>query len=110
MQLSQVQGWLSKNSTTEETTKWNTFIREWEPSIHSLTADKFINSELNDTKWLPFRNHGSARLKHVDLRNADQLIYRSQAIVEGGAWCMHLDSVNGALLARVPLQPKNKGW
>ena len=49
-QLGSVTEWLKKNSTAEKAAKWNTFLKTWEPSIHSLTADKFVNSELMDTK------------------------------------------------------------
>jgi hypothetical protein len=109
MQLAQVQNWLNKNSTPEEASKWNRFIKMWEPSIHSLTADQFVNSELNDTKWLVFRNHGVARFKQVDLDNRDQLIFRYFNYVSGGAWTIHLDKPDGPSIATIQVKPV-KGW
>src|SRR6185369_10193762 len=62
-QIKQLDAWIEKKSTPEKAAQWTRFIKMWEPSIHSLTADQFVNSELTDTKWLVFRNHGVARLK-----------------------------------------------
>jgi hypothetical protein len=85
------------------------FLRTWEPAINSLTADKFVNAELADTKWLIFRNHGSARLQRVDLEGRDQLIYRYLGLVNGGTWTMHLDRVDGPVIGRVKADT-TKGW
>lgn len=100
-QLNAVTEWLKRNSSAEKATEWNTFIKTWEPSIHSLNADDFINSELMDTKWLVFRNHGSARLKKVSLQDVDQLIVRYSSWKPGGAWALHLDSVNGPIIKTI---------
>ena len=59
-----------------------TFLKTWQPAINSLTADSFVNSELNDTKWLIFRNHAIARLKNVDLEHKSELIYRYHGYLE----------------------------
>ncbi|HTJ10929.1 MAG TPA: DUF1553 domain-containing protein [Dinghuibacter sp.] len=84
-------------------------VRTWEPSINSLTADRFVNGELNDTKWLAFRQNGSARLHAVDLQDRDWLIYRYQAFLSGGSWEVHLDSLSGRVLVTVPA-PVTKDW
>lgn len=77
-------------------------VRTWEPSINSLTADHFVNGELNDTKWLALRQNGSARLHAVDLQDRDWLIYRYQAFLPGGTWVVHLDSIGGRVLVTIP--------
>jgi hypothetical protein len=100
-ELSAVTEWLKKNSTEAKAAQWNTYIKTWEPSIHSLTADKFVNSELMDTKWLVFRNHGEARLKQVNLNNIDQLIVRYSSWKPGGTWVIHLDSPTGPVLKSI---------
>jgi hypothetical protein len=87
------------------------FLRTWEPAINGLTADRFVNAELNDTKWLIFRNHGSARLHRVDLQGRDQLIYRYAGYAGGGSWTMHLDGLDGPVIARVQADTtKGQGW
>ncbi|HXB07840.1 MAG TPA: DUF1553 domain-containing protein, partial [Puia sp.] len=75
------------------------FLRTWQPATNGLTADQFVNAELNDTKWLVFRNHGSARLQRVDLEGRDRLIYRYVGFVNGGKWAMHLDRPDGTVIA-----------
>ena len=75
-------------------------LRTWQPAINSLTADQFVNSELEDTKWLVLRNHASARLRAVDLKGVDDwLIFRWRTEAPGGSWAIHLDSVRGPVIA-----------
>ncbi|HXB07102.1 MAG TPA: DUF1549 domain-containing protein, partial [Puia sp.] len=85
-------------------------VRTWQPSINSLTADHFVNSELNDTKWLALRQRGVARLGAVDFGvGKDWLIYRWQTFVPGGSWSIHLDSAQGAVIGTAQT-PKTKDW
>jgi hypothetical protein len=107
--LTALTGWLQQNTSPEKAAGWNRFIRTWEPSIHSLTADKFVNAELQDTKWLIFRNHGSARLQKVDLQDKTQLIFRSTGIVKGGHFKVHIDAPDGPVLQTVAVDT-GKGW
>lgn len=102
--------WVKRRSDAGRAADVERWLRTWEPAINSLTADKFVNSELADTKWLIFRNHGTARLKQVDLEGSDQLIYRYMRLVDDGEWTMRLDSVNGKLIARVKALPTPQGW
>jgi len=108
-QLSELTGWLKQHASDSEALAINRFIRTWEPAINSLTADQFVNSELNDTKWLSYRNHGSARLKKVDLEKRNELIYRYYAWANNGRWQIHLDSVAGKVIATIPVKA-TKGW
>src|SRR5215831_2008132 len=96
--LNSLTEWVQENVSTERA-KWiNRFLRTWQPSINSLTADQFVNSELADTKFLVFRNHAVARLKHVDLENKNLLIYRYTCWKKDGVWTIHLDSPDGPVL------------
>ena len=79
-----------------------------EPSINSLTADQFVNSELADTKFLIFRNHAVARLKHVDLENKNLFIYRYVCWLKDGAWAIHLDSPDGPVLKTISPDTTNE--
>jgi hypothetical protein len=75
-------------------------LRTWQPAINSITADRFVNSELEDTKWLVLRNNASARLRAVDLKGVDDwLIFRWRTEAPGGEWAIHLDSVRGPVIA-----------
>ncbi|WP_153797746.1 DUF1553 domain-containing protein [Foetidibacter luteolus] len=108
-QLNELAGWLQQQTSANEAAAIIRFVKTWQPAINSLTADKFINSELSDTKWLAYRNNGSARLKQVNLQQANQLIYRYSAWAKGGSWKLHLDSLGGKVIATVPAAPAN-GW
>ncbi len=101
--------WLNGNGYTQQAKEIYTFLKTWQPAINSLTADSFVNSELNDTKWLIFRNHAIARLKAVDLNNKSELIYRYNAFLDDGTWVIHLDKPDGPVLKTMKV-PKTKDW
>lgn len=108
-QLAELSRWVQQQAGTERAQMVTRFLRTWQPSINSLTADKFVNSELADVKWLIFRNHGAARLRHVDLQSNNHLIYRYIGIEDKGTWKLHLDSATGEVFATVNAK-KTKGW
>jgi hypothetical protein len=99
--LNSLTEWLQENVSTERAKEINRFLKTWQPSINSLTADQFVNSELADTKFLVFRNHAVARLKHVDLENKNLLIYRYTCWKKDGVWTIHLDSPGGPVLKTI---------
>ncbi len=105
-----VRNWFSKNTSPKKSAEIHTFLKTWQPAHNSLTCDSFTNSELNDTKWLAFRNHAVCRLKNVDLQNKELLIFRYQAYTPGGVWKIHLDKPGGMVIATIPLPLTKKGW
>jgi hypothetical protein len=107
--LMQLTGWLNKNGYAQKGKEVYAFLKTWQPAINSLTADSFVNSELNDTKWLVFRNHAIARLKAVDLTQKSELIYRYNAYLNGGVYVIHLDKPDGPVLKTIKV-PKTKDW
>ncbi len=109
LKVLQVTQWLKQNASTDEAKRVYTFLKTWQPAINSIQADSFTNSELSDTKWLIFRNHAVARLKHVDLTNKTELIYRYGGLVSGGTWTIHLDKPDGIILKNIPIQ-KTSNW
>ncbi|MGI8635428.1 MAG: DUF1549 domain-containing protein, partial [Segetibacter sp.] len=102
--------WVQQKVSSQKASEISTFLRTWQPAYNSLTCDSFTNSELNDTKWLAFRNNALCRLKNVDLENKDHLIYRYKSDTSGGIWQIHIDDPNGPLVATIPLQQAKKGW
>lgn len=105
----QLINWFNKNGYSKRAKEIYTFLRTGQPSINSLTADSFVNSELSDSKWLIFRNHAIARLKAVDLEHKSELIYRYSAFLKDGTWAIHLDKPDGPLLKAMKVS-KTKDW
>lgn len=101
--------WAAKYSSKEGAHQWERFIKTWEPSIHSLTADELVNSALADTKWLAFRNNAIARLSNVNLQQKNQLIMRYSTGLKDGVLCIRLDSTTGTIIKKISL-PSTKGW
>jgi hypothetical protein len=108
-ELSGVVQWVQQNVSQQKANEVNTFLKTWQPSYNSLLSDSFTNSELNDTKWLAFRNHAVCRYKNVDLQNKSELTFRYQAYGPSGIWQIHVDNPAGNVIATVPLSV-TKGW
>jgi len=101
IRLGKLQAWIYSNASQQQSGEIYQFVKTGQPSINSLQADHFVNSELNDTKWLIFRNHAVSRLPHVDLTGKNKLIYRFMSFEKGGEWTLHLDAPGGPVLAKV---------
>src|SRR6185503_9729337 len=108
-QLSSVVSWIKQNVSEERASEAYTFLKTWQPTYNSIACDSFTNSELTDTKSLAFRNHAVCRLKNVDLTNKDLLICHCRSWPTGGGlWKIHLDDINGPVLASTSFVPTTK--
>ena len=108
VRLDSLTGWVRAAAGPARASEFRRIIRTWQPAINGLTADQFVNSELDDTKWLVFRRDGSARLKAVDLGpDRNLLIYRWRTYAKGGTWQLHLDSAHGKVMGTVRITPAN---
>ncbi len=108
--VDEVVSWVRVNTNNQKAHEVQSFLKTWQPAYNSLTCDSFTNSELNDTKWLAFRQNAVCRLKNVDLTNKHELIYRYQAYGPGGVWQIHLDQPNGKIITTVSLAQTKGGW
>jgi len=109
LSLDSITAWLQKNGFERKSKQVYTFLKTGQPAINSLLADKFVNGELADTKWLIFRNNGLARLKKVDLNGKNQLIFKHKALLAGGVFSIHLDNADGTILQTIPVA-QTQGW
>jgi hypothetical protein len=109
-ELASLTNWIQKNISSEKAKEVHTFVKTWQPAINSIQADQFTNSELNDTKWLIFRNHALCRLRNVDLEKKNQLIYRWKSWKPNGTWTIHLDQPNGPILKVIDVKSTNGVW
>ena len=92
-----------KTNMPNRLTDISNFLTTLHPSINSLTADKFQNSELTDTKWLVLRKNGSARLQKINFTNKNHLIFPYYNRTVGGNLRLTIDSVNGFVLKDMPV-------
>ncbi|MCU0369664.1 MAG: DUF1553 domain-containing protein, partial [Cyclobacteriaceae bacterium] len=102
--------WIGQNISSEKAKEVYRFAKTWQPSINSIQADEFINSELTDTKWLIFRNHAQCRLPSVTLTGSNRLIYRYSSWVNDGVWKIHLDNPNGPVIKTISVKNTNHNW
>ncbi|MBE7177916.1 MAG: DUF1553 domain-containing protein, partial [Mucilaginibacter polytrichastri] len=110
--MTQLRSWLQQNTSAGDATRVTRFLQTWQPSINSLTADHFVNAELNDTKWLAMRYKGVARLAKVDLTHANELTVRLGEINKKGFVSLRLDRQDGPELLKIipDKNDPNTGW
>ncbi len=109
-QITEVVNWVKQTASQQRATEVEQFLKAWQPAYNSLVCDSFTNSELNDTKWTAFRNNAVCRLKNVDLTDKDHLIFRYAGLSDGGIWQIHLDDINGEVIATIPLLKIKEYW
>ncbi len=111
VQLKRVVDWFRETEGEKEAKEAYTFLKTWQPSYNTSICDSFINSVVGDPTWIIFRNNAVCRMKNVDLSDKKNLIFRYGGFYGGGVWKIHIDSINGEVIANIPLaQTKEKGW
>ncbi|MFN8354996.1 MAG: DUF1553 domain-containing protein [Spirosomataceae bacterium] len=109
--LDSLTNWIRQESSVQHAQEVKKFLKMWHPAYNSLVCDKFVKSELIDTKWLGVQNGGSARLARVNLTGKTQLLYRYQSNKPGGTLLIRLDSLNGKVLQQTKIDTTGrKGW
>jgi mono/diheme cytochrome c family protein len=109
VQFLELQDWLHKNVPLEKTEAVLRFVKTYQPARYSLTTDRFVNSELADTKWLMLRKNSSARLAQVNLQNKTQLLYRYIGRAKTGELKVRVDALDGPVIATIRV-PQTNGW
>lgn len=108
--MNEVIEWTKKHSTAEHAKKLSLFLRTWQPSIYSTTADSLTNAVIGNKNYaLLFRNHAVARLKNVDIENAGQMIWNFYCDKNGGSIKIRKDAPDGPVIAVYPVKGK-KNW
>ncbi|MBX2920566.1 MAG: DUF1553 domain-containing protein [Chitinophagaceae bacterium] len=103
-----LQNWLAANASAEKAKEFIKQVKYWQPAVYSYHADKFVNCELAEV-YLAFRKNSQCRLPAVDLTGKTQLIYNYRSGVQNGKWTIHLDSINGPVIAST-VMAASKGW
>lgn len=102
LQFLSLQNWLKINLPKQEKDITH-FLKTLQPSINSLTATNFINSALNDEKWLVLRKNGSAKFTNIDFNNKNKIIFPYNSWTAGGILTITIDSVQGKIVQQIKL-------
>ncbi|MEK7256919.1 MAG: DUF1553 domain-containing protein, partial [Bacteroidota bacterium] len=95
--LKGLQTWVSGQVSPEKAQEIATFVRTWQPSINTLSADSMQNADLYGA-FMGLRHEGSARLRHVNLTGKNELLFRFYSNHKGGRLQVRLDRADGQLL------------
>ncbi len=109
-ELGKVTDWVKEHGSIEQARQTSLFLRTWQPSINSTKVDSMNHFAVigNGNTSLLYRNHGVSRLAQVDLQGAGQLIWNFYSDKPGGVLSLHLDAIDGPLLAAIPIKAEKK--
>lgn len=107
--LKQLQDWLQKHASAEQSKEVITFVKTLGPSINAYHADEFTNSELAEV-YLALRKDAVCRLPDINLTNRTKLTYRYASGVDNGVWTIRLDSTTGPVIATTKVLKTKRGW
>lgn len=98
--------WVAQVENPERAKEMRTFLKTYQPTYYSLECDSLVNAALYDTKYLGFRQQGSARLKDIPLTDRPLLLLKTNWFKLGGKLDIRLDSADGPLIAswQIPTQ------
>lgn len=108
--LNQVVQWVKTQGDERQAKKVKQFLQTWQPVIHSLVCDEYVDAALINGWHAGLRNRGHCRLPSVPLEGATELLYRFSTLRSGGQLTILLDSVKGPVLARVSLPDTKGSW
>lgn len=99
--------WLKQHGNDKEQQAFTYFLKTRQPSINSLTADSFRNSELADTKWLVMRKTSAARIRKASFTGNRKLTMRLSSWVPDSRLEIRIDSPKGMLVADLGIGKTN---
>ncbi|MCX6317817.1 MAG: DUF1553 domain-containing protein [Bacteroidetes bacterium] len=100
--------WIKNNVSAARANEYSTFLKTLQPTVNAAACDNFTNAALSG--YTQLRNNGSCRLPGITLDQKDQLLFRYMNIPGDATWYIYLDSLNGKLLATVPLANTRSDW
>lgn len=100
-QVEKLTQWVKENSNEENADAINLFLRTAQPAVYGSSTDSVKNGYVDGNNGpLALHNHGSFRLKKMDLNGNNQVIFKYWAIKPGATVIAHLDSPNGPVIGK----------
>lgn len=108
VKVTAITNWIRNNSSADKAKEYERFLKTGQPAVHASACDQFINAALSG--YTGIRNNGSCRLPGITLDGKNQLLFRYMNIAGDAKWSIHLDSLNGTLLATIPVINTHSRW
>ncbi len=108
-ELMKVVQWVTAKGSPQLAQQFKLFLRTWQPSVNSTTADSLHNAVIGNNNYaLMVRNHSIARLKKVDIQNASQLIWNFYSNKPNGILQIRKGAADGPVIVSIPIKPMNQ--
>ncbi|MGK2860843.1 MAG: DUF1553 domain-containing protein [Chitinophagaceae bacterium] len=107
-EVAKVSAWVKKNGSDELAEKFRKFLRTWQPSINSTTADSMTNAVIAGKNYaLGMRDHSVARFRNVNLENVGQMVWNFYSNTNG-VLKLRTDFPDGPVFATIPIKADSK--
>ncbi|WP_235297073.1 DUF1553 domain-containing protein [Portibacter marinus] len=109
-QLQKLTNWIETVDEEEKAAELKDFVYVSQPIIYSIETDELVNAALYDTKYLGFRQNGTARIPDVNLSGKEVMWINLYSHVHNGRLSIFKDSLDGELLAEQKFNRKSQGY
>lgn len=106
LRAERIKAWVARHEP-KRTNEVAQFIRIIEPKINSHDFDEYVNSSLLDAKYYGGQHQGSARIKGVPLTGKNRMLMHVSTGAESAVMTLHLDSLRGKVIAKVPIPTRD---
>ncbi len=107
-EVAKVTSWVKEYGSDELAEKFRKFLRTWQPSINSTTADSMTNAVIAGKNYaLGMRDHSVARFRNVNLENVGQMIWNFYSNTNG-TLKIRTDFPDGPVFATIPIMANSK--
>ena len=92
---------MKENSNEEDANAIKLFLRTAQPAVYGSTTDSIKNGYVDGNNGpLALHNHGSFRLKKMDLNGNNQVIFKFYVQKPGATLTVRLDSPDGPVIGK----------
>jgi hypothetical protein len=107
-QLEKLTLWVKQQSNEKAAADLKLFLRTTQPAVYGSATDSIKNGYIDGNNGpLALHNHGSFRMKNMDLNGKELLIFKYVMAKRGAVLAVHLDSPSGPVIGKTVI-PFNK--
>jgi hypothetical protein len=108
-QVEKLTSWVKENSNEQNAEAISLFLRTAQPAVYGSSADSVKNGYVDGNNGpLALHNHGSFRLKKMDLNGNNQVTFKYWMMKPGATLTARLDSREGPVVGRTNVPYPNK--
>lgn len=100
-QVEKLTSWVKQNSNEHDAEEVKLFLRTAQPAVYGSATDSIVNGFIDGNNGpLGLHNHASFRMKNIDLKDKQQLVFKYSVSHPGAVLTVHLDAPRGRVIGK----------